>query len=105
MKIKEWLYKQEGDDIFLIKDVAEHGCSGGVGGLIYYRETVEFHDDHEEEIWNLLYEHARDEGLKLMDLVARIAKDAGSITQLKNQLAWYAVEVRAQEILADRSAA
>ena len=105
MKIKEWLYQQEAADALLIKDVAEHGCSGGVGGLIYYRETVQFHDDHEEEIWDLLYDHARDEGLKLMDLVARIAKDAGSITQLQNQLVWYAVEVRAQEILAERSAA
>jgi hypothetical protein len=105
MKIKEWLYQQESENIFLVKDVADHGCSGGVGGLIYYRETVKFHDDHEEEIWDMLYTQATDEGLKVMDLIARVAKDAGSITQLKNQLVWYAVEVRAQEILAERSAA
>ena len=105
MKIKEWLYQQESENIFLVKDVADHGCSGGVGGLIYYRETVKFHDDHEEEIWDMLYTQATDAGLKVMDLIARVAKDAGSITQLKNQLVWYAVEVRAQEILAERSAA
>ena len=105
MKIKEWLYQQESENIFLVKDVADHGCSGGVGGLLYYRETVKFHDDHEEEIWDMLYTQATDEGLKVMDLIARVAKDAGSITQLKNQLVWYAVEVRAQEILAERSAA
>ena len=105
MKIKEWLYQQESENIFLVKDVADHGCSGGVGGLIYYRETVKFHDDHEEEIWDMLYTQATDEGLKVMDLIARVAKDAGSITQLKNQLVWYAVEVRDQEILAELSAA
>ena len=41
-KIKEWLLEGEKDERFLISDIAKHGCSGGVGGLIYYDEVKEF---------------------------------------------------------------
>mgnify|MGYP003138798647 CR=1 FL=1 len=101
MNIKEWLRKGEKEDIFLISDIAKHGCSGGVSGIIYYRETTAFHDEHEEEIWDLVVEYAENEGCKLMELVGRIAKNAGSMTQLKNDLVWWAVEVRAQELTDD----
>ena len=106
MNIKEWLRKEEKEEVFLIKDISKHGCSGGVSGIIYYNETVRFHDEHEKEIWDLLYEYAEEEGLKLIDKIAQIFKqvdtDAGSLTQLKNQLVWWAVEVRAHEICSER---
>ena len=99
MNIKDWLRKEEKEEVFLIQDIATHGCSGGVCGIIYYNETVRFHDEHEKEIWDLLQEYASNEGLKLVDKLAQVSKDAGSLTQLKNQLVWWAVEVRAQEIV------
>ena len=105
MKIKEWLLNQEQQDIFIIKDISKHGCSGGFAGLIYYNETVRFHDEHEDEIWELLYDHAQDEGVKLADKIAQVSKDTGSLTQLKNALVWWAVEVRAHEICSEREAA
>ena len=64
MQIKEWLLaeeKEEGNGSTLIKDTANHGCQGGVPGLIYYNETVAFHDEHEEEIWQLLEDYADNE--------------------------------------------
>ena len=108
MKIKEWLLdkeKEEGKGSAVIKDVAHHGCQGGVPGLIYYNETVKFHDDHEEEIWQLLEDYADDEGVKLTDKLTQVCKDAGSLRTLKNSLVWWAVEVRAQELLQAREAA
>ena len=105
MDIKHWLLAQEQADIFIIKDISKHGCSGGFSGLIYYNETVRFHDEHEKEIWDLLHEYAEQEGLKLVDKLAQVSKDAGSLTQLKNQLVWWAVEVRAHEIYNEREAA
>ena len=105
MDIKHWLLAQEQADIFIIKDISKHGCSGGFSGLIYYNETVRFHDEHEKEIWDLLHEYAEQEGLKLADKLAQVSKDAGSLTQLKNQLVWWAVEVRAHEICSEREAA
>jgi hypothetical protein len=52
--IKECLAEYEKQDIGLISDIAKHGCSGGVSGIIYYDETTAFHDQHEEEIWQLI---------------------------------------------------
>ena len=105
MNIKEWLLTQEQQDIFIIKDISKHGCSGGFGGLIYYKETVRFHDEHEEEIWALLHEYAQQEGVKIGDKIAQVSNDAGSLTQLKNALVWWAVEVRAHEVCNEREAA
>ena len=108
MKIKEWLLdkeKEEGKGSTVIKDVAHHGCQGGVPGLIYYNETVAVHDDHEEEIWQLLEDYADDEGVKLTDKLTQVCKDVGSLRTLKNSLVWWAVEVRAQELLQAREAA
>tara|TARA_A100001391_G_scaffold180209_1_gene145585 strand:- start:1187 stop:1537 length:351 start_codon:yes stop_codon:yes gene_type:complete len=103
IKIKEWLLDKEKDAELKIEDVVLHGCAGGVSGVVYYRETETFHDKHEQEIWNALDEHAQLEGIKVMDLVHRLAKEASSITQLKNDIVWWAIEVAAGEILLERS--
>jgi|TARA_R110000751_G_scaffold77454_1_gene156207 hypothetical protein len=105
--IKQWLGNGEKDEVFLIKDIATHGCSGAVTGIIYYWETTKFHAEHEEEIWDLLDEYAQDAGEKLMDYIAAISimKDVGSHAQFVNALVWWAVEVRAQELVAAREAA
>ena len=51
------LEKVEKEESFLISDVAKHGCSGGtISELIYYDDTVKFHDKHEEEIREALSE-------------------------------------------------
>ena len=107
MDIKQWLRDGEKEERFLIKDIATHGCSGAVAGIIYYWETTKFHADHEEEIWDLLYQYAQDSGEQLMDYIASlpIMKDVGSHAQFVNALVWWAVEVRAQEILAEREGA
>ena len=105
MNIKDWLLKEEKGDVFRIQDISKHGCSGGFGGLIYYKETVRFHDEHEDEIWDLLHEYAQQEGVKVGDKIAQVSKDVGSLTQLKNALVWWAVEVRAHEICNEREAA
>ena len=61
--IKECLAEYEKQDIGLISDIAKHGCSGGVSlVLYYYDETTAFHDQHEEEIWQLVQDQADDNG-------------------------------------------
>mgnify|MGYP001233201581 FL=1 len=103
--IKEWILEKEKDDVVKIEDIVLHGAAGGISGLIYYKETTSFHDEHEKEIWDALDEAAQQEGVKVMDLVHRIAKDASSVEQLKNDLAWWSVEVAAGEIMLERSRA
>ena len=107
MDITQWLRKGEKDQVFLIEDIATHGCSGAVTGIIYYYETTKFHADHEREIWDLLYEYAQQEGEQLMKYIASIPimKDVGSHAQFVNALVWWAVEVRAQQLVAEQDAA
>lgn len=103
--IKDWILEKEKNEEVRIEDIVLHGCSGGISGLVYYRETTAFHDEHQKEIWDELYEAAKQEGLKLMDLVHRVALEAGSIAQLKNDLVWWAVEVNASRIIYEREGA
>ena len=102
VNIRQWLVLGEKEERFLIKDIAEHGCEGGVGGLIYYWETTAFHDEHEKEIWDIVSRFADDSGQTIMQYLAIVAKDAGSIQQLKNSLVWLAVETVAQDIDEER---
>lgn len=91
--IREWVL--ENIDIDTVRQVVEHGlASGCVSDLIYYSDTVEFHDKHEDEIWEILYEDARDQGMTVLELIASFngQKNVGSMMELKNLLTWYAVE-------------
>ena len=97
--IKECLAEYEKQDIGLIKDIAQHGCSGGVSGLTYYSETSAFHDQHQEEIWQMIGDQADDNGLKNGEFLQHVTNDPTSLTNFKNDLVWWAVEVRAQELL------
>ena len=87
LKIRDWLLAGEAQEYFTIKDIAEHGCEGGVSGLIYYKETSRFHDDNEEEIWEIISRFADDSGQTLMQYLSVVAKDARTLTGLKNSLA------------------
>jgi len=108
---KEWTQQQdlkacvleyEKQNLGLISDIAKHGCEGGVSGIIYYDETEAFHNQHEEELWDLIDTHADEHGLKRGEMLSHIAPDPGSLAQLKNSIVWWAVEVTAQELLAER---
>lgn len=97
--IKEFLLANYNMD--QLKDIVNHGCSGGVMGLCYYTETVAFHDHFEEEIWDMLYDDGNGQGVNVMQLIGMFngAKDVGSMDQLKNLLCWCAVEDIAREIV------
>ena len=48
---------QRFDELDEIKDVANHGCSGGVGTFIYYNELREFFFKYEDEIEDYIQSH------------------------------------------------
>ena len=92
--ILDWLLETQ--DKSIIKDTAEHGCSGGtIGELIYYADTCAFYDKYKEEIWDRLSDLADDMGCEsILHLLVTFngAKEVGSPVQLKNLLAWWAAE-------------
>ena len=92
MNIKDWIKRNLDKD--QIKEVVEHGCvNGTVSELIYYADTSAFHDAHEEEIWEMVYESAEGQGLTILEFIATLRGGlVGSMYQLKNLLAWFAVE-------------
>lgn len=110
MSIKEWLEgiikerEQEGlSPKLYLQDIVQHGCQSGiVSELIYYSDTIAFYDEHEEEIWEGLYQQANTytDG-NILELIAgfKISKDVGDMGQLKNLLTWNAVEDTANDLL------
>ena len=74
------------DDVEECKDVANHGCSGGVGGFIYYSETRAFFFEHEDEIEDYLDTIYGDE------LLPSLIKDNPTINTLMNAMVWCVVE-------------
>ena len=77
------------DDIEEIKDVADHGCEGGVSGFIYYSETRKFFDEYQEEIEQELEELYGDDYLKQILNTSSIQ----DVTQLKNYMVWSVVSM------------
>ena len=89
-------YQREG--IGLVSDIAKHGCAGGVSGLTYYNETTSFYNQHETEIWTIISDAADAAGIANGLQIYNICKNPDSLTILKNDLVWFAVEVAAQQL-------
>jgi len=94
------LFKGQKEERFLIKDIATHGCSGGVSGLTYYTETIAFYDKHKKEIWDMLYDMSEDQGFSIPFLISDFkgSRDVSDEDTFKNLLVWWAVETKAREI-------
>ena len=103
--IREFLLRGEKEESFLISDVAKHGCSGGIiSGLIYYDDTVKFHDEHQDEIWDELSNMAEDLNQSIPFMISnfRGCKNIDNAKTFKNLLAWWICEKIAQRISNER---
>lgn len=103
--LREWMLENVSEDI---ENIAEHGCGGGITGLISYYETSAVYDAYQEEIWQLLAEQA--EGFGYDNALAFIASLNGANqvedqATFKNLLTWYAVEELAKTIVEEREEA
>tara|TARA_R100000426_G_C4781826_1_gene94974 strand:+ start:370 stop:690 length:321 start_codon:yes stop_codon:yes gene_type:complete len=101
--ISGYLAKGQIEDRFLIKDIATHGCSGGVSGLTYYTETIAFYDKHKKEIWDMLHDLSEDTGFSIPFLISDFkgGRHVDSDESFKNLLVWWAVEQKARELEQD----
>lgn len=70
------------------RDVAKHGCSGGVSGFIYSTELYEFFEEHEDDI---------EEVLEQCDVTYQmLVPDFETMQQIREAAVWFAVEVFCQ---------
>ena len=92
---------EEEDDALNPQEILDHGMVSGFSGFIYYKETCDLWDIHQEEIWQICQESAEDYGWNsALDLFAGYSpsKDfVDSHTKFKNQMVWTAVEIIARE--------
>jgi hypothetical protein len=103
--VEQFLLRGEKEERFLITDVATHGCSGGtISQLIYYNDTVQFYDDHEDEIWDELSNMADDLGETIPFMISnfRGCKNVSDPKTFKNLLAWWICEHIAKRISDER---
>lgn len=98
---KDWMLQQF--DRSELKDISNHGVDGGFNGLIYTAECVALHDAYEKELWDMLYEDAKEFGFD--NIPAFMAtwnrKDMlNDLDQIKNMIVWYFAEKIATEEVA-----
>lgn len=112
--IAEAVIKQSGGWESFIEsalDVSRYGANCGYSGFIYYSETCGFFDANKKAIVRLLSDTASDFGTNVVDMVASFSclsdtdksdieailfgfdpSDECAETQVKNALAWFALE-------------
>ena len=91
-------------DLDELRDIVNHGCVAGVSGFTYYHETTDAYNEHDDEIQDYLSDWCHDNGIvdevgNSIGSFAHFAPDAEDITQLKNQLVWSYLELKAHDIL------
>ena len=99
--LKEFILENYADNI---PDIANHGCQGGVSGMIYYDETSALYDKFHECIWETINHLKDDLGENALDIMASstTAKNVNDEKTFKNYMLWFAVEVICQDIQSER---
>ena len=81
------------DDLDEVKDVANHGCAAGVGGFIYYNETLDFFSKHQEDIEDTLQVLIGDNYIEVLSRHRKGARsNVTTMSQLINKMVWVIVE-------------
>lgn len=76
-----------------IRDVAKHGCIGGVSNFIYSSELYDYFMAHESDIEDLL----KEVGIKPQDLVSD--PEDWTFQELREKAVWFVVEYYCQSIV------
>ena len=77
-----------------LADIANHGCSGGVGGMIYYKETEAIYRKFSFDLHEILEEY-KDQVGNFPDYVIN---ELGNSHAFANSVVWLCSEMVAQEI-------
>lgn len=88
------------DEPSVAKDVAEYGADAGFGGFTQTTDCVEFYEQFEEEIWEMLRESADNLGESVPGMIANFGRAdmADDADGFKNLLAWFALEEVCREL-------
>ena len=89
-------------DVDQLKDIVNHGMSGGVSGFIYTKDCVQWFNENEDTIEEYLSDWYFD-NLNERNYLAALCTDTEpcSIDELKTKMVWTYVELKAFEILSE----
>ena len=77
-----------------LADMANNGCAGGVGGMIYYHETEVLYKRFAHELHDIL-DNFSDQVGEWPDYVT---KELGHFKSFSNAVVWFCAEFMAQEL-------
>lgn len=77
-----------------LADIANHGCQGGVCGMIYYTETEALYKRFAEDLHSVVAEYHDATGLN----PEYVTEELGDYVRFANAIVWFAAEWLAQEI-------
>ena len=77
-----------------LADIANHGCSGGVCGMIYYTETADLYKRFAEGLHAVLAEYKDEVG----QMPAYVIDELGDDVRFANAVVWFAAEWIAREL-------
>lgn len=75
-------------------DMANHGCSGGVGGMIYYTETEAIYKRFAHELHDIVAEYKDCTG----ELPSYITRNLDNYPSFMNDMVWMAAEWVSHEV-------
>ena len=77
-----------------LADMANHGCSGGVGGMTYYTETEALYKRFADDLHLILAEYHDATG----ENPRYVTEELGDYTRFANAVVWFAAEWIAHEL-------
>ena len=78
-----------------LADIANHGCSGGVSGMIYYSDCIKLYGEYAGDIHEIIGQYCDATGEKYPEYIAKELQHFGGFA---TAALWFAAEWVAQEI-------
>lgn len=94
MNFQKWLTSNYDRDE--LETMANHGCSGGVSGMIYYDECKKLYAEYAGDIHEIIEEYCDATG---EDYPEYIAKELGDFGGFACAALWFAAEWVAREVI------
>lgn len=91
-RFKQWMIDNYSHNE--MADMANHGCSGGFGGMIYYKETEAIYKQFGDELHEIVGEYKDATG----EMPPYIVKDLENYPSFMNSVVWFAAEWIAHEM-------
>lgn len=89
---KKWLKDNYSHNA--LADIANHGCTGGVSGMIYYSETYDLYKEFSASLHETLEQYRDATG----EWPEYVTSELGDDVRFANALVWFAAEWIAHEL-------